>query len=825
MEDFRARRKRKAEEMNEQPVLAWHHRVDGRLTKGVAVKRRRLADKGIARETKRITLGDIGFADDTALVGKEDEARRAGEILIQTLADWEERVNESKTERLRISGVGRALFDVRGVGEKAEVRHIGGWLSEDSKQKVDTQKKCNSAKASVRLIAKAWSVGTSHGRGETSGVKRSARLKVMKNAIIPSLLSFCRSRPWTEQTIEMAQKVANYAVRRAMGMDILIMRELHVSDDQMYKAAGWESIQSIVNRASMFWLGHVARMSIQKRPKQMLFGWWEHNAPSLHGKGVSRVTQPMYMSKVLRAGEISEMDWFRLAQDRKGWRRMITRKWPNKKIDAVRERQLNEWRPGETLPGQTGEDPAEGEAGGVRYALARLRREEPQTEPEEEEETEEEEDEPGDRQFECPVCSESFTTGNRLRFHYDEAHSVRDPNLVTSVSYKCDRCKTFFPKFEMCRDHMCPLVVRERSRTEVSIGGWLPVRHGPDLPPPRAWWAATDGSGQAGRAGWGVAIFRWPLASMVPEFVLHGPVVTKEWDHLWMGARELTNNTAELTAIGELMIWLDTEAPDDRTTPTVIRFDSFYAANMAQGFWEPKANEELAHRVRELVKKVGQRRTLTWEYVYGHTGEHDNEIADRAADAGAKNKVSEQSQRWAAPPPPLPEAPRVKMDRCKKCGAEFPEGFVRGSIRWHVERCEVPEDQWVVPRRQIKCRKCGCLMAYGYRPRHEAKCRGSVEANTTCSKCGKTGFPLRPTGLSRALGNHEVRCDGQIRADRRRAGAKAKAKAAPKSKSRAKSKAKARAMRTPTPKPKAKPTAKRWARSRAPVSRARSSSG
>ena len=83
--------------------------------------------------------------------------------------------------------------------------------------------------------------------------------------------------------------------------------------------------------------------------------------------------------------------------------------------------------------------------------------------------------------------------------------------------------------------------------------------------------------------GGGVVSFRYPTVSETPDCVLQAPVVTEEWDHLWMGARDKTNNTAELTAIGETMWWLLNEAPDDGTTPVDIRFESQYAANMATG--------------------------------------------------------------------------------------------------------------------------------------------------------------------------------------------------------------------------------------------------
>eukprot|EP00973_Karenia_brevis_P032295 4451111-Karenia_brevis.AAC.1 len=58
-----------------------------------------------------------------------------------------------------------------------------------------------------------------------------------------------------------------------MGMDIYLMREHHVSGDSMYQAAGWEQVSDIISKQSLAWLGHIARMRIDRRPKQALFGW------------------------------------------------------------------------------------------------------------------------------------------------------------------------------------------------------------------------------------------------------------------------------------------------------------------------------------------------------------------------------------------------------------------------------------------------------------------------------------------------------------------------------------------------------------------------
>ena len=170
---------------------------------------------------------------------------------------------------------------------------------------------------------------------------------------------------------------------------------------------------------------------------------------------------------------------------------------------------------------------------------------------------------------------------------------------------------------------------------------------------------------------------------------------------------------------------------------------------------------------------------IVWEHVYGHTGEHDNELADKAADLGTKDRISEQSRRWAAPPPPIAGAPEVKMDKCRKCEGKFPED----EIKWHFRRCEV-EGEWVIPKDMSQCRICEEIMLYNYRSIHEAYCKGSELANRRCGKCGAV------YGDHRIMRCHEKKCKGDKKKEPSGGG---EADGVPRLGERAKAKAKVRA--------------------------------
>ena len=717
------------------------------MTKCCRLRNQEITGKGFGNEIRKQIIGDVGLADDTAIMGKEEEVRVAEIVFKQTLEDWEEKMHTGKTERLRLSGTKRRSYDVRIPGEASVVRHTGGWVSEDCGHTEDTKHRVGQGFGVIRKIAKAWSTGTHKGRGAGSGVRITTRLDLLKQTLIPTITTFARSRAWNKTQLRQVERVARYAVRRAFGMDRLNMQEYHVSDEMLYQASGWNTVTDTIRRLTLQWVGHIARMPLTRRPKQMLFGWWA-GRKSKFRFGV--ILQPIWLRRVIKDAGVPKIDWFRLAQDRKGWRKLVDKAYPKSSLTKDQRTAINEWHPGKPLPGVNEE--AEEIVTGW------------EEESEESSEEEREDTEGTRREYKCPVCGESHGKGNQLQYHYDEDHSVRDPDIVTVTSHQCEMCNMNFarkyqlykhkgwtlkwskePKAEPCKAKAAALETRDR----VEARGWTPVYHGPELPPPEGWWIATDGSG-TGMGGWGVAIFRTPIQGDEPHKLLYGPVMTDSWDHRWLGAREATNNTAELTAIGEAMLWLKQEAGDDGTLPVMLRFDSKYAVDSSRGRTDPQSNKELVEELKKLVEEVQEDRVITWEWVKGHTGQHDNELADQAADLGAKGHISMQSLRWNAPHGVFParrNVPEVKLKRI----------MPNRSAYWAAKRAG---------QEYIGTRSAAAKAA-------AAKAKAKAKAKPTAKASGKAKAKARPVAKASVK-------------------AKAKAKAKPKGKAKAKLTARAR---------------------------------
>jgi hypothetical protein len=150
---------------------------------------------------------------------------------------------------------------------------LGGWLSETGTHDADSRIRQNTTKGKIRQVARAWGKEGRFGRGEHCKIGRHVRLTIMKAVVHPTMLTFCRSRSWTARQERSMQSVANYALRRALGLDTYNMAEHALHDQDLRRAAGWETVTDMVMRQSLVWLGHVARMPIQRHPKVAMFGW------------------------------------------------------------------------------------------------------------------------------------------------------------------------------------------------------------------------------------------------------------------------------------------------------------------------------------------------------------------------------------------------------------------------------------------------------------------------------------------------------------------------------------------------------------------------
>ena len=115
----------------------------------------------------------------------------------------------------------------------------------------------------------------------------------------------------------------------------------------------------------------------------------------------------------------------------------------------------------------------------------------------------------------------------------------------------------------------------------------------------------------------------------------------------YLGARKHTNNTAELTALAELLRALLSLSPQRAGSRGVVRTDSEYAAACMMGRVTPKTNRQLAERLRSLWQRLRAKHTVTWRHVAGHSGNKWNDYVDKLAARGRQGDRSSNAAEWA----------------------------------------------------------------------------------------------------------------------------------------------------------------------------------
>ena len=223
---FRARRLLSAESLGQQAGLVWSFKVDGNITRSGRAK-------GVSQGVWSTTLGDIEFADDTALLGEVEELASAELIFTQTLRDWGQQEHPEKREKLILQPGGRVKTNVFNEFEVQFLKHLGATLTDNADQWAETKKRVQAGSFAVKRIAKLWSLGTHRGRGKRAGLSNARRLRVMKCVLEGTLLACGKTRVWNLVQERKANQVLSRGVRRALGLDVFNMSEHGYSDAEL----------------------------------------------------------------------------------------------------------------------------------------------------------------------------------------------------------------------------------------------------------------------------------------------------------------------------------------------------------------------------------------------------------------------------------------------------------------------------------------------------------------------------------------------------------------------------------------------------------------
>jgi len=123
----------------------------------------------------------------------------------------------------------------------------------------------------------------------------------------------------------------------------------------------------------------------------------------------------------------------------------------------------------------------------------------------------------------------------------------------------------------------------------------------------------------------------------------YGPVTSTDVEFI-------SNNSAELMAAKQLLLWL-TSNEQERGATVTIRPDSMLVIKWLTGAARSGHHKELIKDCRGLLAKLRERIIIKWRHIRAHQGHHFNEMVDEHAKAGADGRSSAFAPR--RPPQPV----------------------------------------------------------------------------------------------------------------------------------------------------------------------------
>ena len=220
----------------------------------------------------------------------------------EIMGKWEERDNEDKEEVLEF-----------GTNEGADVRVLGSWLgtNEDIRHR---KKRAGSLWSKV----KEWLKGSS--------LSKRWQGKIVEACVESSLLYDCQVRVWYKRDVKRLQqfmdKCYRYVWSDRNGEPLRQMEARGMNMTDVRSRLGVKSIRWKIEKRVLERIGHVARMDNGRLTKALVFGWYERLEGTEKMAGRKKKTV-LYWKKLMNEAGWDWTDLERLANDRKGWKKMV----------------------------------------------------------------------------------------------------------------------------------------------------------------------------------------------------------------------------------------------------------------------------------------------------------------------------------------------------------------------------------------------------------------------------------------------------------------------------------------------------------------------
>ena len=281
------------------------HRTDGGLFNLSRLK--------AVTKTKTELIRELLFADDTALVAHTKEQ---AQILLNVFAATSKKmglhINSSKTEVLFQPSPNNTspedpVISVDGESLKvvSSFKYLGSTITTDGRADKEITCRIQNACASFgKLENRLW---------KRPGIKLSTKCKVYRTVVLPALLYSAETYSLYRQHIQRLEAVQQRHLRRIMG----IRWQDRISNVEVLRRAGLESVTATLAATQLRWLGHVARMEDSRIPKLVLYG---EMAEGRRRQGGQKLRYKDVAKRHMKAMDLDPKNWEELAADRAKWR-------------------------------------------------------------------------------------------------------------------------------------------------------------------------------------------------------------------------------------------------------------------------------------------------------------------------------------------------------------------------------------------------------------------------------------------------------------------------------------------------------------------------
>ena len=267
------------------------------------------------RRPSTMTVTALLFADDAAAVSTtREDIERAAHVLDEVTSEWGLRMNMPKT-KLMVAGV-QCEEDLRPIYIKGETieavkefKYLGAIIEPHGGIERDEQDRIARASRAFGALSKP----VFHDNDLSLLTKRLVYRAVVLGVLLYGAETWANKRVNTRKF----ETFHNRCLRSILGITKERQRTGHISSVQVGSQFGMEeSLEDTITARRLRWLGHLARMDDSRIPKKILFGWLPQCRPA-HGTKLrwrDRVRQD------LKKFNISEGNWFHVAQERGPWR-------------------------------------------------------------------------------------------------------------------------------------------------------------------------------------------------------------------------------------------------------------------------------------------------------------------------------------------------------------------------------------------------------------------------------------------------------------------------------------------------------------------------